>query len=95
MFIISFACTWGPIAWIYQSEVFPQKIRAKGAGIATLSNWTTNALIAYITPKFEEVMGSSMYLIFGVSGFIMAGFVFVAIPETMGISLEEMESLFK
>jgi hypothetical protein len=69
-------------------------MRDKGTSAATFSNWANNAIIAYITPKLIYAMGAYMYLIFGTTGFVMALFVYVVIPETMGKSLEEMDELF-
>ncbi|KAI8847927.1 hypothetical protein BC829DRAFT_444152 [Chytridium lagenaria] len=42
--------TWGPVVWSYQAEIFPLRIRAKGTGVATMTNWTWNAIIAYAFP---------------------------------------------
>jgi Sugar (and other) transporter len=39
VFLFCFASTWGPIAWVYQSEILPIRLRAKGTGAATMSNW--------------------------------------------------------
>jgi sugar porter (SP) family MFS transporter len=94
VFIISFASTWGPIAWVYQSEIFPLRVRSKGTGLATLSNWSNNAIIALVTPYIVENLGAYMYLIFGTAGLIMATFTYFAIPETMGKSLEDMDEIF-
>jgi sugar porter (SP) family MFS transporter len=94
VFIFSFASTWGPIAWVYQSEVFPLRVRSKGTSLATLSNWSNNAIIALATPYIVQALGPFMYLIFGSAGIIMAIFTFFAIPETMGKSLEDMDEIF-
>jgi MFS family permease len=93
-FIIGFASTWGPITWVYQSEVFPQRVRGKGTGISTFSNWAGNAIVALITPIITENVKEKMYLIFGSACIIMAVFTFGFIPETMGKSLEDMDELF-
>lgn len=94
LFIFSYASTWGPIAWVYQSEVFPLRVRSKGTGMATLSNWSNNALISFLTPLYFEPMGANMYLIFSALGFVMACFVYFFVPETMGKTLEEMDEVF-
>lgn len=68
IFLLSFGSTWGPIAWVYQSEIFPLRVRAKGTGLATLSNWVNNAIIAFTNPLITEALAPNkqqMYLIFG------------------------------
>lgn len=42
VFIASFASTWGPLAWVVVSEIFPLRIRAKGVAISVASNWIFN-----------------------------------------------------
>ncbi|KAJ3059187.1 hypothetical protein HK102_010109, partial [Quaeritorhiza haematococci] len=83
-FILFFASTWGPTAWVYQSEIFPLRIRAKGTGIATVANWVSNAIIAKITPLIIEHIDFYTYTIFGGMGFAMAIFTLLFVPETMG-----------
>ena len=94
LFIIFFSGTWGPVVWVYQSEVFPLRIRAKGTGIATFFNWTMNAVIAKISPILLKEIDFYLYLIFGCTGILMALFTIFFVPETMGKSLEEMDMLF-
>jgi sugar porter (SP) family MFS transporter len=40
VFTVFFAATWGPVVWVYQSEIFPLRHRAKGTSAGTVSNWT-------------------------------------------------------
>lgn len=39
IFVGVYGLTWAPVAWIYASEVFPLKYRAKGVGLAASGNW--------------------------------------------------------
>jgi MFS transporter, SP family, sugar:H+ symporter len=94
LFFFCFASTWGPIAWVYQSEIFPLRVRAKGTGAATMTNWLANAFVALITPYLSEGIGFYMYLIYGCTGFSMAIFTYFFVPETMGRSIEEMDEVF-
>jgi len=97
IFLFSFGSTWGPIAWVYQSEIFPLRVRAKGTGLSTLSNWVNNAIIALVIPIVQEALAPNkqqMYLIFGTTGLMMASFIYFFVPETMGRSLEDMDELF-
>jgi SP family sugar:H+ symporter-like MFS transporter len=69
IFLFAFGSSWGPIAWVYQSEIFPLRVRGKGTGLATLSNWTNNAVIALIVPMIQKALAPNeqqMYLIFGI-----------------------------
>lgn len=39
IFVGVYGLTWAPVAWIYASEVFPLRYRAKGVGLAAAGNW--------------------------------------------------------
>ncbi|KAI9156065.1 hypothetical protein H9P43_009175 [Blastocladiella emersonii ATCC 22665] len=94
LFVLAFSCTWAGSVWVYQSEVFPARIRGKGTGLATLSNWTWNYVIAATWPYVSDALGPQQYAIFGVTGLAMAAFAHYFVPETMGRSLEDMDSVF-
>ncbi|KAG8810794.1 hypothetical protein FRC18_003884 [Serendipita sp. 400] len=36
-----FSVSFGPVSWVYQSEIFPMRIRALGTAVCTCSNWAT------------------------------------------------------
>lgn len=38
LFVATFAPTWGPTAWVYVSEIFPLKYRAKANGLCAATN---------------------------------------------------------
>ena len=76
-FIIFFSATWGPVVWCYQAEIFPLRIRAKASSVATVANWTWNAVIAKVSPLFFKSIGLYTYLIFGVAGVCMGTFAMI------------------
>ncbi|KAJ3329245.1 hypothetical protein HDU76_008297, partial [Blyttiomyces sp. JEL0837] len=94
-FVISFACTWGPVVWTYQSEIFPLRIRAKGTGVSTISNWFWNAVIAQTTIIIFTKLVEGLLLVFAASCFIMTIYAYFFIPETRGKTLEQMDEVFK
>ncbi|KAJ3217336.1 hypothetical protein HDU67_008138 [Dinochytrium kinnereticum] len=96
LFLFSFASTWGPVVWSYQAEIFPLRIRAKGTGVATMTNWTWNAIIAYAFPIVFKALDRrpTVYWIFASTSLAMGAWAFVAVPETRGKTLEEMDELF-
>jgi hypothetical protein len=59
------------VVWVYQSEIFPLRLRAKGTSISTVSNWVWNAVIAKIAPKlFPQKSDFVMHLVFFILFFI-------------------------
>ena len=55
LFIASFACTWGPIAWVVIGETFPLRTRAKQASLATAGNWLGNCKSSLLSP-FSQIL---------------------------------------
>jgi sugar porter (SP) family MFS transporter len=94
-FIFCFASTWGPVAWVYQSEIFPLRVRSKGTGLATFANWLNNAMIGLFFPYMMASLGENSFLIFTVTCLMMSTFTYFFLPETKGIPLEQMEQIFE
>ncbi|TPX38101.1 hypothetical protein SmJEL517_g00336 [Synchytrium microbalum] len=94
LFIFFFAITWGPVAWVYQSEILPLRVRSKGTGLGTVANWVSNAIIAKISPIIATSLGAYQYLIYAGMGVMMTVFAIFFIPETKGVELEDMAAVF-
>lgn len=92
-FVFNFAYGFGPIVWVYVGEIFPTKYRARAVGICTMANWVGNFVIAQFTPMLLESIQFSTFFVFGF--FCAMGVLLVRqIPETKGVPLEAIESLF-
>ena len=94
LFVISFGASWGPVVWVLLGEIFPNSIRARALGLAASAQWIANFLITVSFPPlaaFSLVFTYGMYAVFAALSFI---FVFVVVPETNGMSLEEADTLF-
>ncbi|KAJ3341385.1 Plasma membrane low glucose sensor [Gonapodya sp. JEL0774] len=92
-FIISFAFSWGPVAWVYIGETFPLRARGKGAAIGATSNWIFNFFVVKYWPQAAG-LGNWQYAIFGCTTLLSHAFVYFFVPETKGKSLEEMDEVF-
>ncbi|CAK9784796.1 general substrate transporter [Cutaneotrichosporon oleaginosum] len=94
MFSWCFSWSFGPVSWIYQSEIFPMHMRALGTSVSTASNWLNNVIIAQITPFAFAKLGWRYFLVYActcVSNAIVSYFLF---PETKNKTLEEIGLLF-
>jgi sugar porter (SP) family MFS transporter len=92
-FVMSFACTWGPIVWVYCAEIFPLKYRCRAVGMTTAANWVGNYIIAQVSPMLLERLGFGMFFIFG--AFCFMSLVLAAwLPETKGLLLENVQRIF-
>ena len=92
-YIICFAMSLGPIGWILVSEVFPLKIRGVAMSICTVSNFAFNFFVVGSFPiLLHRIGGAWTFWMFGAVSLICIIFVFFFVPETKGISLEQIES---
>ncbi|KAI7544124.1 putative MFS monosaccharide transporter [Hortaea werneckii] len=94
LYAIHFGYSWGPVAWIIISEVFPLGMRAKGVSIGGSSNWLNNFAVAMATSDFIDTSQFGAFIFFGVVTTIGVIWVFFFVPETKGRTLEEMDELF-
>jgi len=93
VYIFGFAVSWGPVVWIVCSEIFPLKGREIGMTITTMVNWTFAGILMRYSLSFMESYGKhSLFYLF--AAFCALAIVFVAmfVPETKGVTLEELES---
>ncbi|TDL17521.1 MFS monosaccharide transporter [Rickenella mellea] len=81
VYIAFFASTWGPVAWVITGEIFPLNVRAKAMSMSTASNWLWNL--------------GSVFFIWGSTCFCCIIFTYVCIPETKGLSLEQIDILYQ
>ena len=92
-YIICFAMSLGPIGWILVSEVFPLKIRGIAMSICTVSNFAFNFFVVSSFPiLLHRIGGAWTFWGFGAVSLLCIIFVFFCVPETKGISLEQIES---
>jgi SP family arabinose:H+ symporter-like MFS transporter len=86
-----FAISQGAVVWVYISEVFPTRVRAKGQAIGTSTLWVMNALISAIFPVLAKTSNATPFFFF--AAMMLIDFVLVAAlyPETKGVSLEKLE----
>ena len=88
---------WGPVCWIYASEIPAARLRSMTVALAAATQWLFNCGGARATPNMLTTMGRAGYgcfLFYGSCCFSMFIFVWFLIPETKGLSLERMDDLF-
>jgi sugar porter (SP) family MFS transporter len=90
-YIAFFAFSQGAVIWVYLSEVFPNRVRAKGQSLGSFSHWFMNALISLIFPSMAAASGGYPFVFFAAMMILQFFVVLFVYPETKGISLEEMQ----
>jgi SP family arabinose:H+ symporter-like MFS transporter len=90
-YIAFFAISQGAVIWVYISEVFPNRVRAKGQGVGSSSHWIMNAIIAYKFPQLAQSSGAYPFVFFGAMMVVQFFVVLFFYPETKGYTLEKMQ----
>jgi MFS transporter, SP family, arabinose:H+ symporter len=90
-FIAAFAFSQGAVIWVYLSEVFPTRVRAKGQSLGSSTHWVMNAVIGLIFPILAASSGGAPFVFFAVMMVVQFFVVLATYPETKGHTLEEME----
>ncbi|RSL43969.1 hypothetical protein CEP53_011445 [Fusarium sp. AF-6] len=88
---------WGPCCWILVSEIPTARLRALNVAIGAATQWLFNFIIARTVLTMQKTMGPAgygMFFMFGSFGVLMGLFVWFFVPETKGLSLEQMDELF-
>jgi sugar porter (SP) family MFS transporter len=90
-YIAFFAFSQGAVIWVFISEVFPNRVRAKGQSLGSFSHWFMNAVISFIFPSLAAKSGGYPFVFFAVMMVLQFFVVLLVYPETKGVSLEEMQ----
>ncbi|KAF5371644.1 hypothetical protein D9758_003571 [Tetrapyrgos nigripes] len=90
----SYSVFWGPVPWVYLGESFPLRVRPKAIALGSASTWIWNFLLSFFSPRIANDIGPLILMIF--FGMLVFGFVYVYlfIPETKGLSLEEVDEMY-
>ena len=95
VYIACFAFSLGPIVWLMIAEIYPNRIRARAASVATAANWSANFVVTLTFPLLRASLGTSVTFLYAILGMIGIGFVVRRVPETRGKSLEEIAALWR
>ncbi|HEY9714538.1 MAG TPA: sugar porter family MFS transporter [Chroococcales cyanobacterium] len=91
-FVGFFAISLGPVFWLVISEIYPLPLRGVGMSFATAISWLSNMCVSFSFPLLLADFGiGSTFAMF--SGLCIASLLFTMffVPETKGLSLEEIE----
>jgi MFS family permease len=98
IFIAAHAVGQGAVIWVFIAEIFPNKVRGLGQAFGASIHWVFAALITLIAPIFiddvDGIFKENPWPIFAFFGVMMTWqlfWVLTKVPETKGVSLEDLE----
>mmetsp|Transcript_18667 Transcript_18667/g.20837 ORF Transcript_18667/g.20837 Transcript_18667/m.20837 type:complete len:215 (+) Transcript_18667:723-1367(+) len=97
MYLLSFSIGMGPTPWTINSEIYPLHLRGMGNSFSATSNWIANfaVSISFLTlledVPYGDIFAFILIVMFSLFALI---FVYFMIPETKGLSLDNVLRLF-
>lgn len=96
LYIMFFSPGMGPVPWAVNSEIYPERYRGICGGMSATVNWVSNLIVAQTFLSIVNLVGTAatFYIFAGIS---VLAFLFVAVvvPETKGLSFEEVDKLWR
>lgn len=96
IYIGGYQVGYGPVVWLFISEIFPLEVRGKAVAIAVVTNFFFNAVMVFLFPVELQYIGAAATF-FIYTFVLLIGIYFIRnyVPETKGLTLEEIEAYFK
>jgi sugar porter (SP) family MFS transporter len=92
LFIAAHAFGQGAVIWVFISEIFPNRVRARGQALGAFTHWIMAAAISWSFPFIADKLGAGYVFAFYA---VMMGFqlvwVLFSMPETKGVALEDIQ----
>jgi len=91
VFIASHAFGQGAVIWVFISEIFPNRVRARGQTLGSFTHWIMAAIISWTFPMIADWSGGHTFAFYTLMMVLQLVWVILLMPETKGIPLEEIQ----
>ncbi len=91
VFIASHAFGQGAVIWVFISEIFPNRVRARGQALGSFTHWIMAAAISWTFPIIAAKSGGHTFAFYAVCMLGQLVWVWYVMPETKGVSLEKIQ----
>ena len=92
LYIVAFGVSWGPVMWVLLGEMFPNQLRGAALAVSGATNWAANfAVTVTFLPLLSAVGLGGAYGFYAAAAAISLPFVWTAVRETKGKTLEQMK----
>src|SRR5512139_873842 len=89
--IASHAFGQGAVIWVFISEIFPNRVRARGQALGSFTRWTIAAAISWTFPMIAAASGGHAFAFYAAMMVLQLLWVLKVMPETKGVPLEEIQ----
>ena len=91
LFVAAHAFGQGSVIWVFISEIFPNRVRARGQALGSFTHWFMAAGISWTFPIIAAKSGGHTFAFYGVMMVLQLLWVLWVMPETKGVPLEEIQ----
>lgn len=91
VFIAAHAFGQGAVIWVFISEIFPNRVRARGQALGSFTHWVMAAVISWTFPVIADWSGGHTFAIYAAMMVLQLFWVLTVMPETKGIPLEQIQ----
>lgn len=91
VFVAAHSFGQGTVIWVFISEIFPNRVRARGQALGSFTHWFMAAVISWTFPIIAEISGGHTFLFYALCMVGQLLWVLFIMPETKGISLEDIQ----
>jgi sugar porter (SP) family MFS transporter len=91
LFVVSHAFGQGTVIWVFISEIFPNRVRARGQALGSFTHWFMDAAISWTFPIIAATSGGHAFAFYGAMMVLQLVWVVWIMPETKGVPLEEIQ----
>ena len=95
VFDVSYGMSWGPLGWLYPTEIQDLATRACGITIASIVNVFFSFVLAQTALNFLCALKSGVFYFFAGCVVVMTTSVFYLFPETRNVPVEQSFKLFR
>lgn len=96
LYVAFFALGMGPGPWLIISEIFPTKVRGRAASIATSTLWSGTLVVTFTFLSLVNTLNlGGTFAVYGALSFVCFVFVWKAVPETKGRTLEQIQEAWE
>ncbi|CAN6604958.1 high-affinity glucose transporter Hxt2p [Trichomonascus vanleenenianus] len=93
LYVTAYCFSWGPVPWIYASEIYPNRLRSYCVALCAASQWLWNFVVTEFSPYALARLDWGIFILF--AGFNYANLLYaLLLPETTNLSLEDMDKIF-
>ena len=90
-YIAFFAFSQGSVIWVFLSEIFPNRVRARGQALGSFTHWVWCAIVSWSFPIIAERSGGHAFSFFALMMVLQLVMVSNFLLETKGVSLEQIQ----